>query len=102
MRAKRADEAYHPLGDQASCLGKIMGNIFTNAIRCLVKPTAKADEVTGVGQALQINEGNACRRQIPRTRDSPLSYQLEDAVSIGDGMVGHTAKHCHLVLSGVM
>ncbi|MGV2896796.1 hypothetical protein ACNPPY_13475 [Achromobacter sp. AGC78] len=79
-----------------------MGNIFTDAIRRLVKPTAEADEVSAVGQPLQIDKGNACRRQIPRARDSPLSHQLEDAVAIGDGRFDRTAMHCHVVLSRVM
>ena len=85
---------------QPSRFGQVMRGMLPDAVGHLIEPAAEADQRAGVDQTREVDERDAGRLEVPRTRDAARSGEAERAFSVSCVAIAHDVPYrTHIVRS---
>ena len=94
MMSECADQADDTVRHEAGCLRQIVSSIFADSFGVLIEPASESDKFASIGHPLQVDERNASGLEVPGSRDSQGSREIDGALAMSRMRLGHGVIYC--------
>jgi len=91
---KSAHQADDSVRDETGGFRKVVRNVLPDTFRNLVEAAAKAHEIAGVGQTLQIDQGDAGCCEVPGSRNAARPDETEGTLAVIHVTFGLVVINC--------